>query len=190
MATSSAARQLVTWAPLAALLIVLLPALAAAQEPVKSFDQLHTRLKVGYTVTVTDAQGREATGKITELHDASITLNTDVPTTFRAENVRLVERRTKPVGRAALWGSMAGAVGGLVTGAAVFSGDDMLKGAGVALAVGIGAGIGALVGAAVGSSQPANRREIYRAPGGRQTHLSIAPVITPRTKGVAVAFSF
>ena len=33
MATSSAARQFVTWAPLAALLVVLLPALAAAQEP-------------------------------------------------------------------------------------------------------------------------------------------------------------
>jgi len=33
MHTSSAARQFVAWAPLAALLIVLLPALAAAQEP-------------------------------------------------------------------------------------------------------------------------------------------------------------
>ena len=33
MSTSSAARQFVTWAPLAALLVVLLPALAAAQEP-------------------------------------------------------------------------------------------------------------------------------------------------------------
>ena len=33
MSTSSAARQFVTWAPLAALLIVLLPALATAQEP-------------------------------------------------------------------------------------------------------------------------------------------------------------
>lgn len=33
MRTSSAARQFVAWAPLAALLIVLLPALAAAQEP-------------------------------------------------------------------------------------------------------------------------------------------------------------
>jgi hypothetical protein len=35
MRTSSAARQFVTWAPLAALLIVLLPASAAAQEPAR-----------------------------------------------------------------------------------------------------------------------------------------------------------
>ena len=166
------------------------PVLAWAQEPVTSFDQLNSRLKVGYTVTVTDAQGREATGKITELHDSSITLSSDVPTTFRAENVQLVERRTKPVGRAALWGLTAGAVGGLVIGETVTSGDDMLVGAVIAAAVGIGAGIGASVGAAVGYSLPANRREIYRAPGGKQAHLSIAPVITPRTKGVAVAFSF
>jgi len=190
MGTSSVVRQFRICLPLAAVLVVFLPAVTAAQGPVKSFDQLNTRLKVGYTVTVTDAQGREATGRITELHTASITLSSDVPTTFRAENVRLVERRTKPVGRAALWGLMAGAVGGLVTGKAVTSGDEMLVGAVIAAAVGIGAGVGALIGAAVGSFQPANRREIYRAPGGKQAHLSIAPVITPRTKGVAVAFSF
>ena len=35
MNTSSAARQFVTWAPLAAVLIVLLPAFAAAQEPAR-----------------------------------------------------------------------------------------------------------------------------------------------------------
>ena len=42
MRASSAARQFAAWTPLAALLIVLPPALAAAQEPVKSFDQLGT----------------------------------------------------------------------------------------------------------------------------------------------------
>ena len=49
----------------AAAIVVLAAALcfgavpAAAQEPVTSFDLLHTRLEVGDTVWVTDAQGRE-----------------------------------------------------------------------------------------------------------------------------------
>jgi len=89
MTTSSAARQFVTWASLAAVLILLLPAISAAQ-PVKSFDQLNTRLKPDDTVYVIDAQGREIEGKITELHDASITLNSDGPTMLQADNVRLV----------------------------------------------------------------------------------------------------
>ena len=63
MGTSSAARRLVARVPLAAMLIAILPALAAAQEPVKSFDQLNTRLKPGDTVWVTDAQGRESKGR-------------------------------------------------------------------------------------------------------------------------------
>ena len=62
MAASAAARQFVTYPTLAAVLIVLVPALSAAQEPVKSFDQLNTRLKVGDTVWVTDAEGRESKG--------------------------------------------------------------------------------------------------------------------------------
>ena len=50
-------------------------ALAAAQEPVTSFDQLNTRLKVGDTVWITDAQGREVTGKIRALSPASLLLD-------------------------------------------------------------------------------------------------------------------
>jgi len=75
MATSSAARQFVTWAPLAAVLIVILPALSVAQEPVKSFDQLNTRLKPGDTVYVTDAQGREVKGRIRGLSATSLLLD-------------------------------------------------------------------------------------------------------------------
>ena len=62
MNTSSPARQFRNCLPLATLLIILLPALAAAQDPVKSFDQLNTRLKIGDTIYVTDAQGREVKG--------------------------------------------------------------------------------------------------------------------------------
>jgi len=195
MRTSSAARQRVTYAPLLTLLIVVLPALAAAQ-PVKSFDQLNTRLKVGDTVSVTDAQGREVKGKITELHDASITLDSDAPTTFRVDNVRLVERRTKSVGHAALWGLLIGGalgvVGGAIGGDSPCDFSDCIEKGDAALVLGVvGAGIGAGVGAVVRAVLPAGRKEVYRAPGSSgSARLSLAPVITPRTKGVSVAYSF
>jgi hypothetical protein len=37
---------------------------------------------------------------------------------------------------------------------------------------------------------PGKKLVAYRAPSSVQARLSLAPVITPRTKGVAVAFSF
>ena len=194
MNTSSAARQFVTCAPLAAVLIALLPTFAAAQEPVKSFDQLNTRLKPGDTVWITDAQGREIKGKILELHDASITLNSNGQTTLQADSVRLVQRSTKSVGKAAFWGMVLGGVAVAALGAAggSQSEDEMLPAIIVLpIAAGIGAGIGAGLGAVHGALQPAKREDVYRAPGASSSaRLSLAPVITPRTKGVEVAFSF
>ena len=43
--------------------VLLAPAGTWAQEPVKTFDQLDMRLKVGDTIWVTDAQGREIRGR-------------------------------------------------------------------------------------------------------------------------------
>lgn len=63
MNTSAVARAFRIGLPLAAVLIGLRPALAVAQEPVKAFDQLSTRLVVGDTIFVTDAQGREIKGR-------------------------------------------------------------------------------------------------------------------------------
>ena len=194
MGTSSAARQFAAWAPLAALLIVLLPALAAAQEPVKSFDQLNTRLKVGDTVWVTDAQGREIKGKVLELHDASITLDSNGQTTLQVDSVRLVQRSTKSVGKAALWGMVVGGVAFAAVGAYGNSHCEyecFTTSVVVITMAGIGAGIGAGLGAVHRAVHPAKREEVYRAPGASSSaRLSLTPVITSRTKGVAVAFSF
>jgi hypothetical protein len=169
----------------------LLPALAAAQEPVTSFDRLNTRLKPGDTVWLTDAQGREVNGKITELHDASITLNSNGPTTLQADSVRLITRHTgRHTGVGALWGLIGGAVAGAVSFAGDDSGDCSGGGcalAGAAILGGIGAGVGAVVGAFI----PGHTLVIYRAPGASgNARLSLAPVNMPRTKGVALSYSF
>jgi hypothetical protein len=53
---------------------------------------------------------------------------------------------------------------------------------------GIGAGLGALADALIGRTRT---RDVYRAPAaGASARLSLAPIITPRTKGVRVSLSF
>jgi len=185
MSTSSAARPLVTWAPLAAAIIVLLPALAAAQEPVASFEQLNTRLKVGDTVWVTDAQGREVKGQITELHDASITL---AERTFAAADVGRVRLR---VNDSVLTGTLIGLATGVAAGAAVLGqGDTDPSAGGIVGAALLFGGVGAAVGAGI-DGMVHGKRDVYRAAGASSSaRLSIAPVVTPRTKGLALVYSF
>ena len=56
-----------------------------------------------------------------------------------------------------------------------------------AIGVGIGAGGGAIVGAAL----PAKWNEVYRAPGSSgSVRVSVAPMISPRAKGVVLSLSF
>jgi len=55
-------------------------ALAAAQEPVREFSQLDTRLKPGDKVWVTDAQGREVKGRIAAIGADALTLDAGAPT--------------------------------------------------------------------------------------------------------------
>ena len=93
------------------MLIVLLPVVTAAQEPVKSFDQLNPG-SGGQHGYVTDAQGREVEGRISELHEESITLDSDGPTTLQADNVRLVQKRDESIGKAMLWGLLIGGAAG------------------------------------------------------------------------------
>ena len=158
---------------------------ASAREPVRDFSQLNTRLKPGDTVWVTDAQGREIKGKITDLRDASMTLDRDGTTMLQADNVRLVRQRKGSKLFGCLVGLGAGIAGGLAYSAAADSGEEAMGGFFIA---GIGAGVGTLIGAFVPRS-----REVYRAPGAAgqaQARASVAPFVTRRAKGVAVSLAF
>ena len=192
MRTSLAARQHVTYAPLVALLIVILPIVAVAQEPVKSFDQLNTRLKVGDRIWVTDVQGREIEGKVQGLDAASLKLKARTPLSFAASDVRVIqERRPDSVKNGALIGMGAGgAVAMVLMLTQDFEGCTVGCVAGMLGSVGaIGAGVGALVDAMI----PGKKQAVYRAPGAAgatSARFSVAPLITPRRKGVAVSISF
>ena len=176
--------------------LVLLPVLAGAQEPVKSFDQLSTRLKVGDTIYVTDAQGREIKGKIRDLGPSALTLDSGTAAIVQADAVRLiVERKPRPIGRGALWGLGIGAAAGLALGVAVVAGcdgDDECAGA-ILVGAGLFGGMGAGTGAVIGALIPGKTLVLYRAPGtagASSARFSLAPVITPARKGVAVSVRF
>jgi hypothetical protein len=199
MRTSSAARQFVTWTPLVAVITILLPAVSAAQEPVKSFDQLNTQLKVGDTIYVTDAQGREVKGKLHELGPSSLVIDSGGPRTVAAADVRLIqERQADSKKDKTLLGLAIGAGGGLLLGGVLAgaldeSGSDLSSVESAALFAAIGAGAGAGLGALFDGLNPGKPRVVYRAAGFAGAGLGtvrIAPVVTPRMKGVAVGISF
>ena len=176
------------------LALFLTPAAATAQEPVTSFDRLNTRLKAGDTVWVTDAQGREVTGKVRDLSATSLLLDAGgAPQDFQAARVGTI--RMQPgdsVRNGVLWGALAGLVGGLVSCAASpdCAGDEAAAGMATGLGI-VGAAAGAGIGAAVDAAIKGPTLVVYRAPGGpASARLSVAPLNTPRAKGVAVAFAF
>ena len=176
---------------LAVISLLLAFALAAAQEPVREFSQLDTRLKPGDKVWVTDAQGREIKGRIVALGADVLTLDAGGSKSFSAGDVRLVmERRHDSLASGALIGL---GVGGLGTGiACAASGDEGQDQWCLAAAIVYG-GLGAAIGVGIDAMIPGKKLVAYRAPGApsaASARLSIAPVITPRAKGLAVAFRF
>jgi len=194
--------------------LLLLPALAGAQELVTSFDQLNTRLKPGDTVYVTDAQGRETKGRILELRPSSLVLDAGQPQAFSADQVRAIK---KPGGlsvrKAALWGALTGVAAGVVLVAVDHLGGGsvpqppcppaseptcMLPPPPASAAsdwyhIPADAALGAGLGTLVGYLFPGKQQVVYRAPGATgasSARFSLAPLITPRHNGVAVSFSF
>jgi len=189
MNTSSPARQFRNCLPLATLLIILLPALAAAQDPVKSFDQLNTRLKIGDTIWVTDAQGQEVKGKLSALSTDGLMLDAGGTKPFAARDVGIVrERRRDSLKNGAIIGAIPGAIFGLFVG-----GFASETGTGAALGAVVVGALGAAVGVGIDALIPGKKVVAYWAPrstGPAPSRVSLAPVVTPRAKGVAVAFSF
>jgi hypothetical protein len=178
------------------------PAIASAQEPVASFSQVGDRLKLGDTVWVTDAQGREIKGEIGALEPGAIAVRGRRGETFNGSDVRQVTvRRGDSLANGATIGMAIGALAGLGAGiaaCAAYPKDDPLRGDACLMAIGLlwmpGMGAGALVGVGIDAMIPSKQLVVvYRAPGARDgasARVSVGPVITPRAKGAAVAFSF
>ena len=162
----------------------------AAQEPVRDFSQLNTRLRPGDTVWVTDVQGREVKGRIGTLSPDTLTLSSDEARSYAAADVRQMrQRRPDPLWNGAPIGFAVGGGRGLGLGNFTGGGSwgDAAFGALMIGAIGMGIGVG------VDALIPGKRLVVYRAPGSSGSlpaRLSIAPVVTPRARGALVSFAF
>lgn len=170
------------------------PVGAAAQEPVKSFDQLSTRLKPGDTIWVTDAQGREMKGKIQSLSPGALTLDANGPRTFAARDVSIIRDRQRDSLKN---GTLIGlGIGGGLAAAWCIGAIAADEHPGVECPEGfiVFGGLGTLLGLGIDALIPGKKSVAYRAPGaaGAPGHarLSSVPFVTPRTKGVALSYSF
>ncbi len=181
----------------AAAVVVLLgvaPA-ARAQAIATSFDQLRVLVKPGDSVTVTDAAGQEATGKIRSLSSSSLELSVgEMPRAFAESDVRTVSQSRHASFRAgAKWGFLVGAGLGLLGGLTgeegpndyEYGGRAGLTAIGIATLGGLGAAIG--VGVASGIRGP---HVIYAGRPRSSSQLTVSPVLLAGRKGVAVSFGF
>jgi hypothetical protein len=176
----------------AALLLLTPPALLA-QGPARSFDQLGVLVPAGDKVIVTDRSGQEIKGRLVRLATEALTLEVDGQvTTLEQANVRLVRHRwNDPVLNGVLIGTAVGAGAGIAFVMAwceeTHECENEAAGAGVWALIGggIGAGIGAL-----GDSTHRALRTVYEAPAGAGGSVSIAPLVTPSRRGVALSVRF
>ena len=109
--------------------------------------------------------------------------------TFAARDISIVrERRRDSLKNGAIIGVIPGAIFGLFVG-----GFASETGTGAAIGAVVVGALGAAVGVGIDALIPGKKVVAYWAPrstGPAPPRVSLAPLITPRTKGVALAFSF
>jgi hypothetical protein len=171
--------------------------LANAQDVTDSFSELGSRVKLGSTVIINDAEGRRVKGKLTNLSASSVSLRAaGHEQTFSADRVRDITEQRRYSRRGAAIGFLTGV--GLVFLSEALSNDDAcanssedICGPGFAAGVaavtgGLLAGIGAGIGAGI-----THERLIYRAPNSAPLKsLTLAPFVSKREAGIGVSYRF
>ena len=169
------------------LLVLASPRLAEAQDvAAMSFDQLRLLVRLGDSVTVTDASGHRIKGTLAGLTDTSLSLLGD-NRMFAERDVETVVRHDHAHPRTgALWGFGVGAGFGLLAAGAIceYNCGPGAYGS-VALAYGgLGAGIGVGIAAMIPTEQV-----IFRS-GSSTARLTVAPVISQNRQGLSVSLQF
>ena len=180
------------WWRVAMLVLLVMKAAPAAQAQTLagSFDQLQVLVKPGDTISVTDATGRELTGRIDSLSQSSLSLLVWGPARSAGERgPQDTPASSDSLANGAKWGLGIGAGLGLAAGLAIAS--EYSEGGGVYIPIlalvygGIGAGVGAGMDALILSNQV-----IYFKSPGSVAKVTVSPLVTSERKGVVVAFGF
>jgi hypothetical protein len=156
---------------------------------VVSFNELQGRIQPGATISVTDATGREVSGKLSALSETSLTLVLHGTTrSYMQSDVSLIRKRQSD----SLWnGLLIGMAAGSAPSIYWLFADPNECGGSLCLddlVVGMmpAAAIGVVVDAAI-------RRKVIIYRGSTtltKTSISIAPITTQRRKGVGLTLSF
>jgi hypothetical protein len=164
---------------------------ADAQAVASSFDQLTVLVKPGDRITVTDATGAQADGRIGSLTRDVLTFVTPAGPRdlHEADVAQIRQRRGDSLRNGAIIGAVAGTAYYATVLALLYDGDggDLLLGPAITAGV-VMAGVGAAAGAGI-DALIARRQVIYRKPGGGTT-LRVAPVVGRGRRGIAVAVTF
>ena len=165
--------------------------IAEAQELAGSFDQLRVLVKRGDTVTLTDAAGREVTGKVVDLSSAALALQVaDTRQEFPAADVSTIrQRRQDSLENGAKWGFATGLGLGLLGGLSVAAGHAEI-GVGTAAIIalfygGLGAGVGVGLDAMVKGNQV-----IYAKARSSASSITVAPVVSRGRRAIQVSIGF
>jgi hypothetical protein len=162
---------------------------AQAQEPVHSFGQLRQRVAVGQTVIVTDVQGRQVHGTVSELFASAVALDVHgTRTEFHEADVERIGRRDSRW-NGTLWGLGAAAVlgawfdRGLVD---EYGREDIGVGESVAFIAGTAA-VGAGIGFAVDALIKGQRLLYSRSASSTRSRSVVMPVWVGHRAGIFVS---
>jgi hypothetical protein len=168
----------------------------SAQEIAASFDALAGRIPVGERIWVTDATGREVSGRLERLSSDGLVLKARDLHTFVAADVRRVRARDRdPLKNGTLIGLAVGGSLGTAWCIGAVADDSGEIDAGVECAEGftVFPGLGALIGLAVDALIPGKVRVIYQAPPPQtasRASLMVVPLLSARARGLAVSLAF
>ena len=167
------------------LTVMAVTSVAHAQGIAGSYEQLRLLVRTGDTLSIVDANGNEATGKILDLSSSSLALQIKGSRVEMLEgDVRtILQRRQDSLGNGALWGLGTGASLGFLAGSQ-FGGPGL--GTIVALVYGgVGAGVGVGIDALI-----AGRQVIYAKPGASSTRVRVSPLLSRDRHGAQLSVRF
>ena len=151
-----------------------------------SFDQLRLLARLGDTITVTDASGRQITGRLAALTPAALSLVGD-QRTFTERDITTISRHDHAnLSTGAKWGLGVGAGFALLAGAVYC---EYHCGAGYAVATLVYGGLGAGVGVGISALIP-TRRLIFVQSRASAARLVVAPLLSRDRQGLVVSLHF
>jgi hypothetical protein len=175
-------------------LCVAAPAAAAAQGIATTFQELRLLVRQGDTVTVTDVNGQEVSGKIADLSASSLVLtaNNQAREWREMEVATIKQRRGDSLANGALIGLGIGAGVAAIGIAMWVSSDDYVgdvSGGEVVFAMAMYGGLGAGIGTGI-DALITRRQVVFEKRSASGVTVQIAPLLTPTRAAGRVSIGF